>query len=121
MPLGYRNVDGTNGKRVIEPDPEAAPHVTRILEQYATGGLALRDVAKKARADGFSYRKSGKAVPTSTVHKILRNRLYMGEFEWNDRLYQGSHQPMVSRDLWERVQDMIFGGLRVRHQNIWDT
>ena len=21
-PLGYRNVDGANGKRVIEPDPE---------------------------------------------------------------------------------------------------
>ncbi len=49
-PLGYRNVDEANGKRVIEPDPEVAPHATRMFERYATGGLALRDMAKKARA-----------------------------------------------------------------------
>ncbi len=93
-PLGYRNTDGANGKRVIEPDPDVAPQIMKLFEWYATGGLALRDLARKARAAGFSYRKSGKSVPTSTVHKILRNRLYMGEFEWNGRLYQGSHQPL---------------------------
>jgi site-specific DNA recombinase len=117
-PLGYRNVDSANGKRVIEPDSEVAPHVTRMFERYAAGGLALRDVAKKARADGFSYRKSGKAVPTSTVHKILRNRLYMGEFEWNGRVYQGCHQPLVTRDLWERVQDMMDGRNASKHRRV---
>jgi site-specific DNA recombinase len=117
-PLGYRNVDGANGKRVIEPDPDIAPHVTKMFEWYASGGLALRDVAKKARASGFSYRKSGKSVPTSTVHKILRNRLYMGEFEWNSRLYKGSHQPLVTRDLWERVQDMMDGRNSSKHRRV---
>jgi site-specific DNA recombinase len=117
-PLGYRNVDGANGKRVIEPDQEVAPHVTKMFERYAVGGLALRDVAKKARADGFSYRKSGKPVPTSTVHKILRNRLYMGEFEWNGRIYKGSHQPLVTRDLWERVQDMMNGRNASKHRRV---
>lgn len=74
-PLGYRNVEGKNGKRVIEPNPDVAPHVTKMFEWYASGGMALREVSKKARAAGFSYRKSGKSVPTSTVHKIFRNRL----------------------------------------------
>ena len=117
-PLGYRNVDGENGKRVIEPDPEVAPHVTKMFEWYAQGGLALRDVSKKAREAGFSYRKSGKAVPTSSVHKILRNRLYMGEFEWNGELYQGSHQTLVSRDLWDRVQDMMDGRNASKHRRV---
>ena len=117
-PLGYLNVDGANGKRVIEPDPEIAPHVTKMFEWYAAGGLALRDVAKKARAAGFSYRKSGKSVPTSTVHKILRNWLYMGEFEWNGHLYQGSHQHLVTRDLWERVQDMMDGRNASKHRRV---
>ena len=106
-PLGYRNADGATGKRVIVPDPDIAPQITKLFEWYAAGGMALRDLAKKARAAGFSYRKSGKSVPTSTVHYILRNRLYMGEFEWNGRLYQGNHQPLVSRELWERVQDVL--------------
>jgi len=48
-PLGYRNVDGASGKRVIEPDSEVAPHVTKMFEWYAQGGLAPRDVSKKAR------------------------------------------------------------------------
>ena len=117
-PLGYLNVDGVNGKRVIEPDPKVAPHVTKMFEWYAAGGLALRDVVKKARAAGFSYRKSGKSVPTSTVHNILRNRLYMGEFEWNGRLYQGSHQALVTRDLWERVQDMMDGRNASKHRRV---
>ncbi len=117
-PLGYRNVDGENGKRVIEPDPEVAPHVTKMFEWYAQGGLALRDVSKKAREAGFSYRKSGKSVPTSSVHKILRNRLYMGEFEWNGKLYQGSHQTLISRELWERVQDMMNGRNASKHRRV---
>jgi site-specific DNA recombinase len=117
-PLGYQNVDGPNGKRVIEPDPEVAPHVTKMFEWYAQGGLSLRDVSKKARESGFSYRKSGKSVPTSTVHKILRNQLYMGEFEWNGKLYKGNHQPLISRELWERVQDMMSGRNASKHRRV---
>jgi site-specific DNA recombinase len=117
-PLGYRNVEGENGKRVIEPDPDIAPHVTKMFEWYASGGMALREVSKKARAAGFSYRKSGKSVPTSTVHKILRNRLYMGEFEWKGRVYQGSHQPLVTRGLWERVGDTMDGRNASKHRRV---
>ena len=36
-PQGYRNVDGPNGKRLIEPDPQLAPFVRRLFEWYATG------------------------------------------------------------------------------------
>ena len=74
-PLGYRNVDGANGKRVIEPDPDVVPQIMKLFEWYAAGGMALRDLVKKAREAGFSYRQSGQSVPTSTVHKIRRNRL----------------------------------------------
>ena len=46
-PLGYRNAEGENGKRVIEPDPEGASHVAKMFEWYAAGGLSLRDLAKR--------------------------------------------------------------------------
>src|SRR6476620_1280372 len=36
-PLGYRNVVGADGKKIIEPDPESAPIISRIFEWYATG------------------------------------------------------------------------------------
>ena len=108
-PLGYRNVMGPDGKKIIAPDPEAAAHISKLFEWYATGELSLRGAAVKARAAGFAYRKTGGPVPTSTVHSILRNRLYAGEIDWNGRLYPGRHEPLVSRELWERVQGVLDG------------
>jgi site-specific DNA recombinase len=40
---------------------------------------------------------------------ILRNRLYTGHFEWNGKVIQGKHEPLVSIDLRERVQGMMDG------------
>src|SRR4026207_2437540 len=36
-PLGYRNVMGPHGKRIIEADPDIAPIIIQIFEWYATG------------------------------------------------------------------------------------
>jgi DNA invertase Pin-like site-specific DNA recombinase len=108
-PLGYLNVDGANGKRTIVPDSNLAPVITRMFEQYATGKYSLKQMAKTARADGLAYRKSGDAVPTSTVHKIFRNRIYSGDFDFDGTMYHGSYEPVVSRELWEQVQAILDG------------
>jgi site-specific DNA recombinase len=115
-PLGYRNVVGPDGKKIIEPDPETAPIIVRLFEWYASGSLSLREVVKKVRAAGLVRRKSGAPVPTSTVHSILRNRLYSGEFEWNGRRYVGKHQPLVSPELWEQVQAVLDGRHAKKHR-----
>jgi site-specific DNA recombinase len=54
-------------------------------------------------------RKSGAMVPVSTVHSILRNRIYTGWFEWNGKMIQGRHEPLISVELWERVQAVMDG------------
>jgi DNA invertase Pin-like site-specific DNA recombinase len=108
-PLGYRNVPGCDGKRTIEPDATLAPIITKLFELYATGRYAVRQMANTARELGLVYRKSGGAVPTSTVHKILRNRIYMGDFEFDGKVYRGTHRPLVSRELWDRVQGILDG------------
>ena len=66
-------------------------------------------MAQKARDAGFIYRRTGTKVPISAVHSILRNRLYTGQFEWNGKLIQGRHQPLISAELWERVQGVLDG------------
>jgi site-specific DNA recombinase len=117
-PLGYRNVIGSDGKKIIEPDPEVGPLIVRLFEWYATGTLSLKEAAQKARAAGLVYRKSGAPVSVSTVHSTLRNRLYMGEFEWNGHLHLGKHQPLVSRELWERVQGVLDGRHAEKHRRV---
>jgi DNA invertase Pin-like site-specific DNA recombinase len=108
-PLGYLNMDGANGKRTIKPDPNLAPAITRMFEQYSTGKYSLKQMAGKARADGLAYRKSGDTVPTSTVHKILRNRIYSGDFDFDGVTYHGTYEPIVTRELWEEVQAVLEG------------
>ena len=39
-----------------------------------------------ARDSGLTFHKSGAPIPTSTVHRILRNRIYTGDFHWHGRL-----------------------------------
>jgi hypothetical protein len=105
----YLNADGQNGKRTIVPDPKLAPIIRRMLEKYATGKFCLKQIAQIARTDGLAYRKSGAAVPKSTVHKILRNRIYSGDFDFDGVRYSGSYEPIVSRELWEQVQAILDG------------
>jgi site-specific DNA recombinase len=108
-PLGYRNVAGPDGKKVIATDPEVAPIVSKLFEWYATGQYSLKQAAQGARDAGFIYRRTGASVPISAVHTILRNRFYTGQFEWNGKVIQGRHQPLVSVELWERVQGVLDG------------
>jgi site-specific DNA recombinase len=56
---------------------------------------------------GLAFRKTGTPVRTATVHHILRNPIYAGDFEWNGRAYHGVHQPLISREPWRRVQDAL--------------
>jgi site-specific DNA recombinase len=108
-PLDYRNVAGPDGKKIIATDSEVAPIVSKLFEWYATGQYALKEIAQKAREAGLIYRRTSASVPVSAVHSILRNRLYTGQFEWNGKLIQGRHQPLVSVELWERVQGVLDG------------
>ena len=108
-PLGYRNVTGPDGKKIIAPDTEVAPIIAKLFEWYATGEISLKEAGSKAQAEGLVYARSGAKVPVSTIHTILRNRLYTGQFDWKGKVIQGLHTPLTSIDLWERVQDVMDG------------
>src|SRR5207248_414892 len=57
-PLGYSNMLGPDGKRVIVPDPILGPMITSLFEWFATGEYSLKTLAKRAYAEGFRFRKS---------------------------------------------------------------
>src|SRR5438094_498482 len=119
-PIGYRNADGPNGKRIIEPNPDVAPLVVRLFETYATGSHSLKEVTRLARLWGLTFR-SRPPLSNSVTHQILHKPIYMGRFRWAGLEYQGSHQPLVSLNLWEAVQQRLdgrcaIGAHPVKHQ-----
>src|SRR5262249_54998575 len=32
---------------------------------------------------------------------------YYGDFEWKGKLYQGTHRPLITRELWQQVQRVL--------------
>src|SRR6476661_6204026 len=71
-PLGYRNISGPDGRKIIAADPSLAPIVAQVFEWYARGDISLKEAARKANAAGLLYPKSGAKLPVSTIHTILR-------------------------------------------------
>lgn len=103
-PLGYRNVQDSTGKRIIVPDADA-PTIARLFEEFATGDYSLKLLAEKARKQGIALR--GRPVYKSELHQILRKRIYTGDFDWDGSKYPGTHEAIVSRDVWEKVQALL--------------
>jgi site-specific DNA recombinase len=108
-PLGYINVSRPDGKRIVDLDPEYSAAAKRLFELYATGQYTLKELAKDAKANGVVTRKAKKPLQIATIHLILHNPLYKGEFLWQGKWYQGSHPALVTPKLWERVQDLMAG------------
>ncbi|RUR13509.1 recombinase family protein [Legionella sp. km772] len=113
-PLGYLNVTGDDGKKIIIPDKENAQFIVQLYEWYGSGKYSIKELSKMAKESGMIFRKSKNPVNKSTIQKILRNRIYMGEFEWNQKVHKGNHQPLVDAELWEQCQQILSGRYSVR-------
>lgn len=108
-PLGYANTTSENGRKVIAVDLLIAPFIKTLFEEFSSGKHSLKSVAALMHDKGFRYRKSLAKVPVSTVHTILRNRIYTGWFDWKGKTIRGKHEALVTVEMWERVQDVLDG------------
>ena len=103
-PIGFVNVEGPNRKRVIIQDPGQASLVRRLFETYADGIYSLKDACKLAADLGLRHRRSGNKLTKSALHDLLNNPIYYGDFYWKGLLYNGCHEPIVSKELYDKVQ-----------------
>ena len=104
-PVGYRNADVPGGKRGIVTDPDAAPVITELFERFETGRDSVKALVRECNAEGIKLR--GRTLHSSLVHQILRKRLYTGDFDWDGETYAGTHEPLVTRECWQRVQELL--------------
>ena len=106
-PIGYLNTSRGSIK-TIEPDPETAPKVAALFARFAEGSSSIALLAETAEEIGLRT-KAGKAIPRSSLHRTLRNPIYYGRILWNGEDLPGSHEPIVTPELWRRVQAVLDG------------
>src|ERR1700722_12732909 len=47
---------------------------------------------------------------------MLKNRIYLGEITHKDAIYEGLHEAIVDRKIWERVQERLKNNLQSEHR-----
>jgi DNA invertase Pin-like site-specific DNA recombinase len=111
-PIGYRD----NGKAKVKTiDPVSGPLVRLAFELYATGTYTLDTLAAEMRKRGLRNRR-GNPVHVNTLSWIFRNPFYAGIIyvrKWRES-FQGKHEPLISRALFDRVQDVLRGKIKSR-------
>ena len=104
-PLGYRNNLVTH---LLDVDEAKAPHVQRAFSLMATGRYSLSTLGDLLHQEGLRNR-GGNRVGKSALAYILSRSIYYGAFVWKDKPYQGSHTPLISKELFDKVQDVLHG------------
>ncbi|MFL6072786.1 MAG: recombinase family protein [Mycobacteriales bacterium] len=113
-PIGYLNARKKTehgDTSIITLDPERAPLVKLAFELYATGRYTLDSLEEKMEELGLrtrgNRRYSSRPVSRSKLGVMLRDRYYIGYVRWRSVDYRGTHEPLISVDLFERVQRVM--------------
>ena len=104
-PLGYKMI-GDKGHKTIAIDFEIAPLIQKMFELYATGNYSTPLLGKEMYKLGLRQH-SGKAIPKSRIYSLLSYHFYYGKISWNGYLYDGKHQAIISKDLFDVVQNRL--------------
>ncbi len=103
--LGYDSV-GDKGHKIIVVNQQYAPLVISLFERYATGNYSLARLEHELYNEGHRTR-TGRRISMSQIHKILSNPFYYGKIKWKGELFNGKHEPLISKDLFDKVQALL--------------
>lgn len=126
-PIGYINMDGKGviaGKsydkhkqrllekenkvlKRIEIDPIQGSIIKKIFEEYATGNFNLETMAEKSYQLDLRGKLKNKKVSKSVLARLLRNPFYYGMMVMKNEQYEGNHEPLISKVIFDRIQEVL--------------
>ena len=110
-PFGYKN---NMENHTVEVDPEEAEGVRWLFEIYAEGDWSLKQVIQMFYDCGFKYRSRSRKLHPATLNRIFRSPFYIGKIPWKGVIYNGLHEPLISEELWLRVQEVLDNKVKLK-------
>ena len=101
-PLGYER-DTTTKPSTIRQDPTRAPLIAALFEAVLQEGFTL-DQARDWTIKRGLRKRNGKHLRRSDVEYVLKNPVYCGLVRTKYGTFNGKHDPIISRELFEAVQ-----------------
>ena len=102
-PIGYLNDRNT---RAIILDEGKAPFIRKVFQLYSTGNYSLAEIRQKINALGMTGRKD-KPLSVSDYQYMLANPLYYGVFRYKGEMYEGTHEPIITKKLFDKCQEVM--------------
>lgn len=119
-PLGYKSMT-TSGEKKTErdrPDHPLFGLLQKIWQEFGTGAYTKADVQRLMNSRGIVTRK-GRSISAQSLDNLFRNPYYAGVLAdpWSGEEYEGKHIPMVSREEFAKIQQIVGGRNRsIPHQ-----
>lgn len=106
-PIGYQDQGAGKAKTI---DPVKGPIVRKAFELYGTGQWSIPTLMDELYRRGLRNH-AGNGVTRSGLHKMLRNPFYTGvvHIKASGETYLGNHDALISKSLFDRVQDILHG------------
>src|SRR3990167_2900195 len=92
--------------RNIVPEPKEAKIVKRVFEEFATGKYGLTSISHRLAEFGVKSSNS-KPRSNSSIYNLLTNELYIGIMRWKGEPFEGSYQPLITKQLFAKVQEVL--------------
>ncbi len=107
-PIGYLNTKDEHNHGIIVPDPHKKAYIKRCYELYATGLFSYERVGQELAKYGFVDCKK-KPYSKKRIEDILKSPVYIGKVTYRDDIFDGIHEPIISSELFYRVQLVLKG------------
>ena len=102
-PLGYLN---DKKIKTIVVDPVKSILVKKTFEAYATGNFTFAQVHRKINDLGLKGTGNG-VLSISNYQYLLKNPFYHGLIRYGGEFYEGRHEPIISKKLFDDVQEVM--------------
>lgn len=122
-PFGYKKSDNDCHKLIID---DKASAIVKTIFNLAYENKELNQIARTLNEKGYptpmtyalsnglkgNYNTGNGLWNTRTIRDILRNKVYVGDLEQGKEKYlvQNTHEAIISRDLFDKVQAIVNKG-----------
>jgi site-specific DNA recombinase len=111
-PIGYQDQGGGKAKTI---DPAKGPLVRQAFELYATTRFTITTLLDELHKRGLRNVEDG-LISKNGISVMLNNPFYTGlvRIKKTSQIFQGNHEPLISTQLFTRVQDILSGRFHTR-------
>ncbi len=102
-PVGYLNDPKTH---TVILDPDKHKPLKKLFALFASGKYSvekLLEIVNNIELKG----KTGKTISRSNMESILKNPFYYGAMLYKGEIYEGSHPPIITKSLSNRIQKVF--------------